>query len=130
MGKRILVVDDEADLTELISFNLREAGYDVEVACDGVKALTAARQKRPNLILLDLMLPELDGFAVCEILKRDPKTASIPVIMVTAWTSELSRIIGLSSGAVDYITKPFSPREMVNRVNQVLNRESPAGAGA
>ena len=128
MGKRILVVDDEADLTELISFNLREAGYDVEVACDGVKALTAARQTRPNLILLDLMLPELDGFAVCEILKRDPKTASIPVIMVTAWTSELSRIIGLSSGAVDYITKPFSPREMVNRVNQVLNRESTAGA--
>jgi DNA-binding response OmpR family regulator len=120
MAQKILVVDDEDDLAELLSFSLRQEGYEVFKACNGAEALKRARAVLPDLILLDLMLPELDGMAVCEILRRLPSTAQIPIIMVTAWTSEQSRILGLEAGAADYVTKPFSPRELVLRVNRLL----------
>ena len=118
--QKILVVDDEPDMVELVSFNLRAEGYDVITAANGMEALNQARATLPDLIVLDLMMPELDGLSVCEILRRLPSTAPIPVIMLTAWKSELTRIIGLDTGAEDYITKPFSPRDLVGRVNSAL----------
>ncbi len=121
MAQKILVVDDEDDLAELMAFNLRQEGYEVIKAATGTEALNRARSSLPDLILLDLMLPELDGMAVCEILRRLPSTAQIPIVMVTAWTSEQSRNLGFEAGAADYVTKPFSPRELVLRVNRVLD---------
>jgi len=127
MTQKILVVDDEPDIVELVAFNLREDGYEVLTAGNGMDALNLARAALPDLILLDLMLPELDGMAVCEILRDLPSTAAIPVVMLTAWSSEEARVLGLKSGADDYVTKPFSPRELVLRVGKVLNRRA-AGA--
>jgi len=121
MPQRILVVDDEPDIVELVAFNLRAEGYDVITASNGVDALERARSALPDLIVLDLMLPELDGMAVCEILRELPVTSVIPIIMLTAWSSEMSRDIGLGLGAEDYMIKPFSPRELVARVNNTLN---------
>src|SRR3981189_2303949 len=120
MTQKILVVDDEPDLVELVAFNLKAEGFEVITARNGVEALDQARGAHPDLIVLDLMLPELDGLAVCEILHRLPATALIPIIMLTAWKSEISRLIGLNTGAEDYLTKPFSPRDLVQRVNQTL----------
>ena len=120
MQQKILVVDDEPDIVELIAFNLEAEGYAVITATSGLEALNRARAILPDLIVLDLMLPELDGLAVCEILRRLPSTAPIPIIMLTAWKSELSRMIGLQAGAEEYMTKPFSPRDLVVRVNQTL----------
>src|ERR1700722_6464804 len=120
MQQKILVVDDEPDIVELIAFNLEAEGYAGITATSGREALTRARAILPYLIVLDLMLPELDGLAVCEILRRLPSTSPIPVIMLTGWKSELSRMIGLRAGAEEYITKPFSPRDLVTRVNQTL----------
>jgi two-component system alkaline phosphatase synthesis response regulator PhoP len=117
---KILVVDDEPDMIELISFNLKAEGFGVFTAATGPEALNQARAVLPDLIVLDLMLPDLDGVAVCEILHRLPSTAPIPIIIVTAWSSELARIIGLESGAEDYLTKPFSPRELVLRIKNAL----------
>ncbi|MBM3883010.1 MAG: response regulator [Verrucomicrobia bacterium] len=122
MRPKILVVDDEADVVELVRFNLQQAGFDVVTAADGAAALAQARAQAPSLILLDLMLPELDGLEVCKILRRDPATAAIPVIMVTAKAAELDRVLGLELGADDYVTKPFSPRELVLRIKNVLRR--------
>jgi two-component system phosphate regulon response regulator PhoB len=119
---KILVVDDEADALELIGFNLKAAGYDVVTAEDGNSALKKARATLPNLIVLDLMLPEVDGLEVCKILRRDPQTAAIPIIMLTAKAAELDRVLGLELGANDYVTKPFSPRELVLRVKNLLQR--------
>lgn len=121
--QKILVVDDEPDIVELVSFNLKAEGYEVITAANGLEALNQARAALPDLIVLDLMLPELDGLAVCEILHRLPSTAFIPIIMVTAWKNELSRVIGLETGAEDYLTKPFSPRELVTRVNNALRAQ-------
>jgi two-component system alkaline phosphatase synthesis response regulator PhoP len=120
--KKILVVDDNAELVDLLCFNLKKAGFSTGTATNGVDALKKARSVAPDLILLDLMLPELDGFAVCEILRRDPATASIPIIMITAMNSELSRFAGLEFGANEYLTKPFSPRHVVSRVEELLKR--------
>jgi DNA-binding response OmpR family regulator len=117
---KILVVDDEQDIVELVAFNLRAEGFEVFSAASGPEALNRARAILPDLIVLDLMLPDLDGVAVCEILHRLPSTAPIPVIMLTAWSSELARIIGLETGAEDYLTKPFSPRELVSRIRNAL----------
>jgi len=128
MQKRILVVDDDADLVEMLCFNLKKAGYAVGTAGNGVEALRKARSLSPDLILLDLMLPELDGFAVCEILRRNAATASIPVIMLTALSSELARVAGLGTGADDYMTKPFSPRRVIARAEELLNRATIAEA--
>jgi DNA-binding response OmpR family regulator len=114
------VVEDDAELVELLSFNLKQAGFAIGTASDGVEALKKARSVSPDLILLDLMLPELDGFAVCEILRRDPATASVPIIMVTAVSSGLARLAGLEAGANDYITKPFNLKQLLARIATLL----------
>ena len=119
---KILVVDDEPDAVELIEFNLKGAGNEVVTAADGNEALKKARASLPDLIVLDLMLPEVDGLEVCKILRRDPATSAIPVIMLTAKAAEIDRVLGLELGADDYITKPFSPRELVLRVKNLLKR--------
>jgi len=126
MRKKILVVDDDADLVELLCFNLKKAGFAIGTAFNGVDAIKKARSLLPDVILLDLMLPELDGFTVCEILRRDAATASIPIVMLTALSSDLGRLAGLGSGAADYITKPFSPRQVVSRVEDVLRKAGTA----
>ena len=120
---RVLVVDDEPDAIELIRFNLKASGYDVLTAEDGEEALLKARKFSPDLILLDVMLPEIDGLEVCKILRRDPATATLPIIMLTAKASEIDRVLGLEFGADDYVTKPFSPRELVLRVRNLLKRK-------
>ena len=122
MKPKILVVDDEPDALEVLGFKLKEAGYIPLFAKDGVRALAAARDERPALIVLDLMLPEIDGLEVCKILRRDPATAMIPILMLTARAAEMDRVIGLELGADDYVTKPFSPRELVLRIKKLLAR--------
>lgn len=117
---RILAVEDEPDLVELIKYHLLRAGHLVATAGTGWDALEQIRRERPDLILLDLMLPDLDGFGVCEILRRDPATATIPIIIVSAWSSPDTRHLGLELGALDYLTKPFSPHDLVKRVNHFL----------
>ena len=124
MRNKILVVDDDAELVELVSFNLKQAGYSVTAAANGMDAIKKARSSPPDLIVLDVMMPELDGFAVCEILRRDPSTASIPIMMLTALSSELGRMAGLGSGASDFITKPFSPRQLIARIEELLRKTS------
>lgn len=128
MKPRILVVDDEPDALEVLGFKLKEAGFDPIFAKDGARALTAARDDHPALIVLDLMLPEIDGLEVCKILRRDPATAGIPIIMLTARAAEMDRVIGLELGADDYVTKPFSPRELVLRIKKLLARAPVADA--
>jgi DNA-binding response OmpR family regulator len=118
-------VDDEPEAVELLEFNLKKAGFDVLTATDGAQALRTARSTLPSLVLLDLMLPEIDGLEVCKMLRRHPATARIPLIMVTAKAAEIDRIVGLELGADDYVTKPFSPRELVLRINKVLRRSLP-----
>lgn len=121
---KILVVDDEPDALELVGFNLKQAGFEVITADDGAEALKKAREAVPDLILLDLMLPEMDGIEVCKVLRRDAATAAIPVIMLTAKAAEIDRVLGLELGADDYVTKPFSPRELVLRVKNLLKRKT------
>src|SRR5436189_1389901 len=103
MRQKILVVDDEPEAVELVEFNLKQAGYDVSAAADGAEALKKARAERPNLIVLDLMLPEMDGLEVCKVLRRDPATAGITIIMLTARAAEIDRVVGLELGADDYL---------------------------
>jgi two-component system phosphate regulon response regulator PhoB len=117
-----LVVEDEADAAELVEFNLKAAGFEVTTAANGAEALRRAREMAPDLILLDLMLPEVDGLEVCKILRRDASTAAIPIIMLTAKAAEIDRVLGLELGADDYVSKPFSPRELVLRVKNLLRR--------
>ncbi len=119
---RILVVDDEPETVELVEFNLRQAGFDTFSAADGAEALKKTRAQLPDLIVLDLMLPEMDGLEVCKILRRDPAAATTPIIMLTAKAAELDRVLGLELGADDYVTKPFSPRELVLRIRKLLER--------
>ncbi len=119
MGKRILVVDDEPSIVELIRVNLEDAGYDVDEAVTGNEALSAFQQNTYDLLVLDLMLPGVDGFEVC---RQVRKVSSIPIIMLTAKADEIDRVLGLELGADDYIVKPFSPREFVARVKAVLRR--------
>jgi DNA-binding response OmpR family regulator len=125
---RILVVDDEPDVLDLVTYNLTLAGFQTETAVDGAEALRKARSIAPDLILLDLMLPEMDGLEVCKLLRRDTKTSAIPIIMLTARASEIDRIVGLELGATDYVPKPFSPRELVLRVKRRLEQNTPAQA--
>lgn len=117
---KILLVDDEPDGVELMAFNLRAAGFEVIMASNGEEALCKARSLSPSLIVLDVMLPEIDGFEVCRLLRRDPLTFTLPIIMLTALSSEISRFVGLETGADDYLTKPASPREVVSRVSRLL----------
>jgi len=118
----VLVVDDEPDVIELLEFNLRNAGYDVFTAADGGEALKKEREVLPSVILLDVMLPEVDGLEVYKILRRDSATAGIPIVMLTAKAAEIDRVLGLELGADDYLTKPFSPRELILRVKNLLKR--------
>ncbi len=121
----ILVVDDEADIVELVCFNLEQAGFQTLKALDGSTGLELAKQHRPNAIVLDLMLPGMNGFEVFKALKFDTRTKNIPVLMVTARAETTDRITGLKAGADDYITKPFSPKELVLRVQAVLKWAPP-----
>lgn len=122
MKQKILVVDDEPEAVELVEFNLRQAGFAVVTAADGAGALKKTRALLPSLVVLDLMLPEMDGLEVCKMLRRDPATAAIPIIMLTAKAAEIDRILGLELGADDYLTKPFSPRELILRIRKILAR--------
>ena len=121
-NKRILVADDEVDVLNLVASNLKSAGFNVLRAEDGHSALDQARASLPALIVLDLMLPGITGLEVCKLLKADPATKAIPIVMLTAKAEEIDRILGLELGADDYITKPFSPRELVLRVKSVMRR--------
>lgn len=122
MKPKILIVDDEPDALEILGFKLRESGWQPLFAKDGAQALALARTEHPALMVLDLMLPEIDGLEVCKLLRRDPGTAAIPIIMLTAKAAEMDRVIGLELGADDYVTKPFSPRELVLRIKKLLKR--------
>jgi two-component system alkaline phosphatase synthesis response regulator PhoP len=126
---KILAVDDEPELIELISYHLGRIGHHVVTAANGWEALDQIHRERPDIVLLDLMLPDLDGFGVCEILRRDPVTATIPIIIISAWASLDSRQLGLELGALDYITKPFSPHELVERVNRFVNQRAERTVG-
>lgn len=121
-GKKIIVVEDEADILEVIEYNLRREGYQVASSGDGVDGLALIRSEAPHLVLLDLMLPRMDGIEVCRKLKADPLTSIIPIIMVTAKGEESDIVLGLGMGADDYVIKPFSPRELLARVRAVLRR--------
>ncbi|MGA2868336.1 MAG: response regulator transcription factor [Verrucomicrobiota bacterium] len=119
---KILVVDDEPEAVELLEFNLKQAGYAVTTAGDGAEALKRARTQSPDMIVLDVMLPEMDGFEICKSLRLDSTTAKIPIIMLTAKAAEIDRVLGLELGADDYLTKPFSPRELLLRIKKILAR--------
>lgn len=121
-NQRILVVDDEPDILELVRFNLVQEGYRVETAQNGAEALARIAATRPDLVVLDLMLPDHSGTEVCRRLRRIPETAQLPVIMLTARSEEVDRVVGFELGADDYVTKPFSPRELVLRIRAVLRR--------
>ena len=121
---KVLVVDDEPDALELVEFNLRNEGFEVSSAIDGNEALRKAREIIPDVIILDLMLPEVDGLEVCKIIRRNDVTSGIPIIMLTAKAGEIDRVLGLELGADDYLTKPFSPRELVLRIKNILKRRS------
>ena len=124
--RRILVVDDERSITELLAYNLRRNGFQVSVAEDGRQALRMARSEQPDLVVLDLMLPGLDGLDVCRELRRG---SSVPIIILTARDEEVDRVVGLELGADDYVTKPFSVRELVARVKAVLRRTATEETG-
>ncbi len=123
--ERILLIEDEPDIAEVLQYNLEKEGFQVELAGRGDAGLEAVRRESPDLILLDLMLPGLDGLEMTRLLKRDPATAHLPIVMLTARSEEVDRIVGLELGADDYISKPFSPREVVLRVKAVLRRLQP-----
>jgi two-component system phosphate regulon response regulator PhoB len=127
---RILVIDDEKDLIELVRYNLEKEGFLVRGAQDGESGLAAAMKETPDLIVVDLMLPGVDGLDVCRSLRLEKRTAHIPIIMLTAKSSEPDRILGLELGADDYVTKPFSPRELIARIKAVLRRTSAPQAPA
>ena len=130
MSQKILVVDDEPHILELVKYNLAQEGYEVLTAHDGAQAVARARDAQPDLIILDIMLPYVDGLEVCRQIRRE---SAVPIIMLTAKGGELERVVGLEIGADDYVTKPFSPRELVARVRAILRRTSaeasPAQAG-
>ena len=119
---RILIIEDEQDVVDLLTLHLRKAGFALSTATDGAAGLRKARQESPVLIILDLLLPKMPGLEICKVLKTDSATRQIPVLMLTAKAEEIDRIVGLEFGADDYVTKPFSPRELVLRVNAILRR--------
>ena len=127
---QILVVEDDPDIAQLIGHYLEKAGHAVEVLASGKAVMPKVRRNPPDLVVLDLMLPELDGLMICQAMRTDPQTAAIPIIMVTARGDEADRITGLELGADDYVTKPFSPKELAARVTALLRRAArPATAG-
>jgi two-component system phosphate regulon response regulator PhoB/two-component system alkaline phosphatase synthesis response regulator PhoP len=122
MGQLIAIVDDEPDIIELVSVNLEKAGFDTKGFIDAGSFMRSMRQRPPDLVILDLMLPDMDGLEICKSLKGDSRYTSIPIIMLTARGDETDKVVGLELGADDYVTKPFSPRELVARVKAVLRR--------
>lgn len=126
MRKKILIVEDNTELLELLRSHLKLAGFTTATATNGLEALKKVRSSAPDLIVLDLVLPELDGFAVCEILKKDPATAAKPIILLTGLTSEFTRYAGLESGANEYVTKPANPNQLVSRIEYWLQANSSA----
>jgi two-component system, OmpR family, phosphate regulon response regulator PhoB len=135
-NKRVLIVEDEKDVVDLLTLNLRKAGgFGISTAADGAAGLTKARDEKPDFVILDLMLPKVPGLEVCKILKSDSATRHIPILMLTARADEIDRIVGLEFGADDYVTKPFSPREVILRIKAILRRgaseqtEEPMTAG-
>ena len=128
--ERILLIEDEADIAEVLQYNLEKEGFAVEVALRGDSGLEALRRQAPDLLLLDLMLPGVDGLEITRLLKRDAGTSRVPIVMLTARGEEVDRIVGLELGADDYISKPFSPREVVLRVKAVLRRRQPRRTAA
>jgi two-component system phosphate regulon response regulator PhoB len=125
MPSHLLIVEDERDLARVVAWNLKQAGFDVVTAGDGETALRAVREEPFDLILLDLMLPDMPGTEVCRRLKQNPATAKIPVVMLTAKGEEVDRVVGFELGADDYVVKPFSVRELVLRVQAILKRSAP-----
>jgi DNA-binding response OmpR family regulator len=119
---KILIIEDEPDVVDLLTLHLKKAGFAVHTATDGAVGLRMAREEAPALIILDLLLPKMPGLEICRALKTDIATRQIPVLMLTAKAEEIDRIVGLEFGADDYVTKPFSPRELVLRVNAILRR--------
>jgi len=119
---KILIVDDEQDIVELLSYNLGKEGFSTIKAYDGEAALGLVRSGKPDLMILDLMLPKMNGLDVCKAIRRNPETANLPIIMLTAKGEEIDKIIGLEIGADDYITKPFSVKELIARVRSILRR--------
>jgi len=122
VARKILVIDDESVLVETIAYNLEQAGYQVITAGDGTSALQAAYRELPDLIILDIMLPEMDGLEVCRQLRRESSTATTPIMMLTAKGDEIDKVVGLEVGADDYVTKPFGRRELLARVRALLRR--------
>ena len=129
MTPRVLLIEDDENLTELVTYNLQREGLEIASVGDGEEGLLVAQETPPDLILLDWMLPNLSGIEICRRLRRSKETANIPIIMLTARTEEDDRIRGLDTGADDYVTKPFSPRELTSRINAVLRRVRPALSG-
>jgi DNA-binding response OmpR family regulator len=127
-GQRILVVEDEQDVAELLRYNLSKEGYEVVLVTNGAEALRRAREIKPEVILLDIMVPQLNGWEVCRRLKQDPETRSTSVIMVTGRVEEGDKVLGFEMGADDYVTKPFSPRELIARIRAVVRRGRSAEA--
>ncbi len=125
MAEKILVVEDEADLAQVLEYNLKKAGHEPILAKDGQTALAAVREQKIELVLLDLMLPDLPGTEVCKAIKTDPKSKHIPVIMLTAKGEEIDRVVGFELGADDYVVKPFSVRELLLRIQAILRRGKP-----
>lgn len=126
--KRVLVIEDETDLADLLGYNLRKAGYHADVANDGQAGLKKATDERPDLVILDVMMPELSGLQVARLLRTDPKTSSIPILMLTAKAEESDQVAGLQVGADDYVTKPFSMKVLLARVEALIRRNrAPAG---
>jgi two-component system phosphate regulon response regulator PhoB len=128
-GKQILVVEDERPIREMIAFGLRRAGFEVREAEDCLGARALLTDRRPDLMLVDWMLPDMSGLELTRQIKRDPEMRELPIILLTARAEETDKISGLDGGADDYVTKPFSPRELVARINAVLRRTGPKGAG-
>jgi phosphate regulon transcriptional regulator PhoB len=126
MPSRVLIVEDEPDIRELVVHHLKRDGYQVSAAASGEEALRQARAEPPDLVLLDLMMPAMDGLEVCRRLRQDPATAALPIVMLTAKGDEIDRVLGLELGADDYVVKPFSPKELLARVRAVLRRSRPA----
>ena len=130
MRQKVLVVEDEADIRELLRYNLAQEGFMVEEAGDGAEALDRISRRAPDLLVLDLMLPQMSGLELCRRMRSNPETAKLPILVVTAKSAEVDRILGLEMGADDYVVKPFSPREVVARVKALLRRAHPASEHA
>ena len=130
MTNRILLVEDDEDIRQLLTFTFEAAGFDVVTRSDGQEGLEAAMEEKPDVVILDIMLPTMSGLDICKVLKRDSETEDIPVIMLTARGEEVDRIVGLELGADDYVVKPFSPRELVLRARAVLKRNAPSEPAA